>query len=83
MLDGKCITASFGVTEVQPGDTPETMLRRSDRALLQAKDNGRNRVIQLGSGILGHQLPAPSSNWLSWFRSAPPDMLVERIKSLE
>ena len=23
-----CITASFGVTEIQPGDTPETMLRR-------------------------------------------------------
>ena len=28
---GKCITASFGVTEVQGGDTPDTMLpsRRS------------------------------------------------------
>lgn len=78
MLDGKCITASFGVTEVQPGDTPETMLRRSDRALLQAKDTGRNRVIQLGSGILGHELPPATSSWLSWFRSAPPDMLVER-----
>ena len=28
------VTASFGVTEIQPGDTPETMLRRADRALL-------------------------------------------------
>lgn len=78
MLEGKCITASFGVTEVQPGDTPETMLRRSDRALLQAKDNGRNRVIQLGSGILGHEHSPTSSNWLSWFRTAPPGMVVER-----
>jgi diguanylate cyclase (GGDEF)-like protein len=51
MLDGKCMTASFGVTEIQPGDTPDTMLRRSDRALLQAKENGRNRVVQLGSGF--------------------------------
>lgn len=49
-LDGRSITASFGVTEVQPGDTPETMLRRADRALLIAKSKGRNIVMQLGSG---------------------------------
>ncbi len=39
-LNGKAATASFGVTELQPGDTPETMLRRADRALLMAKENG-------------------------------------------
>lgn len=50
-LGGKHITASFGVTELQPGDTPETLLRRSDRALLQAKDQGRNQVVQLGDGM--------------------------------
>ena len=49
-LAGRRVTASFGVTEIQPGDTPETMLRRADRALLDAKENGRNRVVQLGSG---------------------------------
>src|SRR5512140_1421002 len=49
-LEGRAVTASFGVTEVQPGDTPETMLRRADRALLMAKENGRNRVVQLGVG---------------------------------
>lgn len=49
-LDGRAITASFGVTEIQPGDNPETMLRRADRALLMAKAKGRNQVIQLGSG---------------------------------
>ncbi|MGO8751566.1 MAG: diguanylate cyclase [Thermoguttaceae bacterium] len=49
-LKRKRITASFGVTEVQPGDTPETMLRRADRALFTAKERGRNRVVQLGSG---------------------------------
>ncbi|NOZ40681.1 MAG: diguanylate cyclase [Planctomycetes bacterium] len=50
-LGNKRITASFGVTEQQAGDTPETMLRRSDRALLQAKEQGRNQVVQLGNGM--------------------------------
>jgi len=52
MLGNKPITASFGVTEWQPGDTPNTMLRRADRALLQAKELGRNTVIQLGTGMV-------------------------------
>jgi diguanylate cyclase (GGDEF)-like protein len=49
-LEGRSITASFGVTEIQPGDTSETMLRRSDRGLLIAKEKGRNTVVQLGAG---------------------------------
>ena len=49
-MDGRALTASFGVTEIQPGDTPETMLRRADRALLMAKSRGRNQVVQLGTG---------------------------------
>lgn len=50
-LGNKRITASFGVTELQAGDTSETMLRRSDRALLMAKEQGRNQVVQLGNGM--------------------------------
>jgi len=49
-LNGQSVTASFGVTEVQAGDTAETMLRRADRALLMAKEQGRDRVVQLGGG---------------------------------
>ena len=49
-MDGRSVTVSFGVTEIQPGDTAETMLRRADRALLMAKANGRNTVVQLGGG---------------------------------
>jgi diguanylate cyclase (GGDEF)-like protein len=54
-LNGSPVTVSFGVTELQPGDTPESMLRRADRALLEAKNLGRNTVVQLGDG-LGVQL---------------------------
>lgn len=50
-LGNRTLTASFGVTELQSGDTPETMLRRADRALLLAKDQGRNQVCQLGDGM--------------------------------
>jgi diguanylate cyclase (GGDEF)-like protein/PAS domain S-box-containing protein len=49
-MGGHCVTVSFGVTEIQPGDTPETMLRRADRALLMAKAKGRDQVVQLGIG---------------------------------
>ena len=50
-LNHDVVTASFGVTEIQPGDSPASMLRRADRALLEAKRLGRNRVVQLGDGL--------------------------------
>ncbi len=77
-LGGRSITASFGVTEVQAGDTPETMLRRADRALLQAKDLGRNTVVQLGAGIGGEPTERQKRGWLSWFKSAAPEELLKR-----
>ena len=54
-LNGREVTASFGVTEIQPGDTSETMLRRADRGLLMAKAKGRNVVVQLGVGSGGEE----------------------------
>jgi diguanylate cyclase (GGDEF)-like protein/PAS domain S-box-containing protein len=77
-LGGKCITASFGVTEIQDGDTPETMLRRADRALLQAKDLGRNTVVQLGTGISVVADEKKSRGWFTWFRRTAPDQLLQR-----
>ncbi len=65
-LGGRSITASFGVTEVQPGDTSETMLRRADRGLLIAKEKGRNTVVQLGAGS-GDSHEAP----VIWGRAVP------------
>lgn len=58
-MDGRVVTVSFGATEIQPGDTPETMLRRADRALLMAKANGRNCVVQLGMGSDGVETTEP------------------------
>jgi hypothetical protein len=77
MLNQKSLTASFGVTEIQLGDTPETMLRRADRALYQAKDTGRNRVVELGAGLL-HAEETRRSTWLSFLKRRPPDCLIER-----
>ncbi len=77
-LNGKCLTASFGVTELQDGDTPETMLRRADRGLYQAKANGRNMVVQLGAGIRSDSATPERRGWFSWFRSEPIEDLVQR-----
>ncbi len=38
------ITASFGVTQYQDGDTLKSIFQRCDKALYIAKENGRNRV---------------------------------------
>ncbi|MBL9124146.1 MAG: diguanylate cyclase, partial [Planctomycetaceae bacterium] len=82
VLDNDVVTISFGVTEIQPGDTPETMLRRADRALYQAKDHGRDSVCQLGTGLLaaldlsaaaaGHDGVAPAPGARLPQAAAPP-----------
>jgi diguanylate cyclase (GGDEF)-like protein/PAS domain S-box-containing protein len=61
-MGSRQVTASFGVTEIQPGDTPETMLRRADRALLMAKAKGRNCVVQLGGGLNVKQQPGKTKS---------------------
>lgn len=69
-MDGRAVTVSIGVTEIQPGDTPETMLRRADRALLMAKTKGRNTVVQLGAG--GVDDTPPSKPPSGFFRAPRP-----------
>jgi diguanylate cyclase (GGDEF)-like protein/PAS domain S-box-containing protein len=77
-LGNRCMTASFGVTEIQGGDTAETFLNRADRALLQAKDSGRNLVVQLGTGIGESDKSPKAKGWFKWFNSQPGEELLSR-----
>lgn len=63
-LGNKRLTASFGVTQLQSGDTPEVMLGRADKALLLAKERGRNQVVQLGNGM--DQQTSRKKKWWSF-----------------
>ena len=70
-----CLTASFGVSTVVPGDTAESILERADQGLLIAKQSGRDRVVGLGldsskqpGGV--ESVAAKSGAWLSWFQSS-------------
>lgn len=53
MLDGKCITASFGVAELRKFDSATEFFVRADTALLKAKELGRNRVVVASDNGIG------------------------------
>ena len=42
----KNITCSFGITEYKKDDSIESMMKRADKALYDAKNSGRNKVCQ-------------------------------------
>ena len=47
VLNGKCLSASFGVTQFQSDDSATSVFVRADQALLNAKEAGRNQVQSL------------------------------------
>ena len=73
-LGNRRLTASFGVAQLQAGDSAESMLGRADRALLMAKEQGRNRVVQLGASM-DHEQPRPKKWWS--FGSFKPQPLAQ------
>ncbi|TWU04028.1 sensor domain-containing diguanylate cyclase/phosphohydrolase [Neorhodopirellula pilleata] len=93
-LGGESVTVSLGVTEYQTGDAPETVIARADRALMTAKENGRNRVVQLGSGLVEPDTKPETGGWFSWLSSSsqskqqdfhlttpvPTDLAVEKLR---
>jgi diguanylate cyclase (GGDEF)-like protein/PAS domain S-box-containing protein len=76
-LAGRAMTVSFGVTELEAGDSASRFLRRADLALYQAKGSGRNRVVHLGSGSTTRE-PRRKLTWWSWSRPASRDCLRRR-----
>ena len=61
-IDELKITCSFGVSQMERGDTSETLLRRADQALYAAKKAGRDRTCSLTSAQLGTVAGKPGAN---------------------
>lgn len=59
---GEQLSASFGVSTCSAGESPRAAFRRADVALYQAKETGRNRVVDFTS-VRGHPVAdaAPSA----------------------
>lgn len=81
MFDNQAVTSSFGVTQYQPGDTAGSIFARADRALLQAKDTGRNRVVRIGSAGRGdaNTKPPRRSRWFRWPRQDRAEYLTATL----
>jgi len=77
-LGGKNMTASFGVTQLQRGDSADTVLNRADRALLQSKEMGRNIVTQVGAGMTQDNTDRRSW-WRTWLSGKKLEVVVRRI----
>jgi diguanylate cyclase (GGDEF)-like protein len=52
------VTVSLGFTEVLPGDAPSGAFERADRAVYQAKQSGRNRVVGHEDLVASGKAPA-------------------------
>jgi len=44
-IQSESVTVSIGATMVQAKDTPDSVMKRADKALYRAKNNGRNQVV--------------------------------------
>ena len=83
-LRSECISASFGVAEAHAEDSEESIFNRADRALLMAKEGGRNLVMRLSYGFEKEAVAVTNSTWLQWFgvKSAPSLLNAELVTSV-
>ena len=94
-LDGKCLTASFGVAQIMDQDNEESLFVRADHALLTAKESGRNCVVSANLGEFNKPTPQTeqvekSHNWKplrgepivqeEYMTPTPPDVLLAKIR---
>lgn len=82
-LGDRSITASFGVTAVESGDTPATVLVRADQALYQAKRGGRDQVVAIGSVGPVAAEPTPDDRVVAeqvMTTTVPPPIAVEKLR---
>ncbi len=85
MLGDKCITASFGVAELQIGESATDFFVRADSAMIKAKETGRNRVVEAGKlhagkSLKSHADPFQSSVGLTWIHKViTPNLFCEEF----
>jgi len=87
MLEGKCMTASFGVSQLTSDDTATDFFVRADTALLNAKEEGRNRVvcetaIQVENGQQAGKGQFVSDAGLVWKKPKGKVLLSEEFKTI-
>ncbi|QEG23863.1 putative diguanylate cyclase YdaM [Mariniblastus fucicola] len=81
MLDGKCITASFGVTQLRGSDSATDFFVRADSALLKAKEMGRNRVVAVATpqGEAMKSVKGKSLSGVTWKPEGKRTLLSEEF----
>jgi len=89
-LKGKTMTASYGVSQIVPGDDTDSALERADQGLLQAKQSGRDKVIAvpasndatvesaLNASVASEPPNAAKSSWFGWLGSSEDKVVVSK-----
>ncbi|MES2743289.1 MAG: GGDEF domain-containing protein [Pseudomonadota bacterium] len=59
IIPGRTVTFSGGLTTNAPNDTAESIIKRAEKALQQAKDGGRDRVVMIEEALPDGEVDAP------------------------